>query len=194
MSRSDELLKQNVRNIEYINNSKKYAIEIEKVKSIDWETDIDKMDFSKLRNAQIKGLALKSVEYVDTPEATIFYDDAMCELIDFVKDGNKIIPPLFLTTHKIMDGIKEKEETYWFDGHHRLMLSNHLKLKQIPIVKFEAEEYSFRVEKWDIQHDGESVTFQSIRDGQKYSFDLSYVSIDHEISYGDILVVRTERH
>lgn len=196
MYRTEELLKESIAAIERANRSKKYALEVEKLSSIDWETDTSKMEFYKIRNTSIKGMTIKGVEYIDTPtdRAEVRYFDDMCKLIDLVKSGSKIIPPLSLTKHKILDGVKVGEETNWFEGCYKASLTHHLNIKQMPVVMFETKEYRFRTEKWIIQHDGESVTFQSISDDQKYSFDLSCVSISEESSFGDILAIKATRY
>ena len=72
---------------------------------IDWETDIEMMDFSKLYNFPLKISRIMSKSLFFAPvdpevvQRTIIERDSiltdwkMSELIEFVKEGNKIIPP-----------------------------------------------------------------------------------------------------
>lgn len=141
-----------IRDIERVNRISR-AHEIIKTITINWETDVNKMDFSKLRSGGVWHGELKGIRYIKPPfvKSDMFeMDDSMINLIFFIKeDKNKIIPPFLLETYEIRNGKRElNEHSYYMDGNHRAQLSEKLKLQVIPIIVFERNEYLFEIGKY----------------------------------------------
>ncbi|WP_436417170.1 hypothetical protein KCV26_11795 [Petrimonas sulfuriphila] len=150
---------------------------------IDWETDIEMMDFSKLYNFPLKISRIMSKSLFFAPvdpgvvqqtiieRDTILTDWKMSELIEFVKEGNKIIPPSVITYNTVVDGIVTKNHFYLADGSHRQMLSAILGLKIIPFVKIETyENIKFSIDKWSINYQGDFIVLESPIFGKRYEF------------------------
>jgi hypothetical protein len=121
-----------------------------------WETDKDKMDFSKLRWFP-EELLFKpfQIEYVPTanllhklyPDLFNNRDNEMNNLIDFANTGVKIIPPSFIRMPKLLLSREKKNniitETFTkqglciHDGCHRVSLAKGVGLTEIPILIFD---------------------------------------------------------
>lgn len=108
---------------------------------IDWETDIEKIDFSKLYSFQsVKDINLTIIRIemipVERMDDNLFYgEDAerMLNLIEFVDNGKKIIPPLSCIDYTIKDGEKIIcSDMHPADGLHRRKLASAIGLLKYP--------------------------------------------------------------
>jgi hypothetical protein len=141
---------------------------------IDWETDISKMDFSKLHNFYITDryiIERFKIEYRKVDE--IYYNSTRktdllnisytekkryINLIKLIKDGIKIIPPSRTISHIMKDGkiIDVNGTEHHCDGAHRIELSMHLGLEIIPfIISRYISEHRFTASKWLLNYDDE---------------------------------------
>ena len=61
---------------------------------MNWEYDLDKMDFSALRSGCVFKNP-KGVMIVETPKRDMnnIFDEIFLDLVEFVKTGKKLIPP-----------------------------------------------------------------------------------------------------
>lgn len=120
-----------------------------------WETDIKKMDFSKLRSRisvdpdqELMILKLEDIHAPDNREQ-FFRDPATKNLVHFIEQGNKIIPPVGAFSSIIEDGEKVSECFYSSDGAHRVNLAYLLGKKEIPVLaKKIVSQYSFTLGQW----------------------------------------------
>lgn len=125
---------------------------------IEWETDLEKMDFSKLRTPHdILSDKKFKIEYHQLselnsdsrwPNLVTEMDEAMINLIDFIKAGNKVIPPQIIRVPKIYHEITldrlyrgfTKEGLDVADGCHRISLAKNLGHIQIPCLVYDFQE------------------------------------------------------
>jgi len=121
----------------------------------EWETDIEKMNFTKLRSSvqfdEDSEVFLKKVDQRFAPDNIdqFLVEESTKNLILFIQQGNKIIPPMGNIDTRIKDGEKVDEYFYSRDGFHRMNLSYLLKKKEIPILcKKRISEYSFTLGEW----------------------------------------------
>jgi hypothetical protein len=134
---------------------------------IEWETDRNKMDFSKLRwfpehllnkpfKIEYSPINLLNKRY---PDLFVNRDIEMNNLIDFVNTGVKIIPPSFIRMPKILlsrqnenNMITEKFTKIGLqihDGCHRISLAKALGITEIPILIFDYEdEFKHSINRW----------------------------------------------
>lgn len=179
MAMTKEEIQKHINWINRIDRAKEIVSELH----IDWETDIEMMDFSKLYNFPLKISRIMSKSLFFAPvdpevvQRTIIERDSiltdwkMSELIEFVKEGNKIIPPSVITCNTVIDGIVTKNHSYLADGSHRQMLSAILGLKIIPFVKIETyENFQFSLDKWSINYQGDFIVLESPIFGKRYEF------------------------
>lgn len=159
---------------------------LEKAKSklptlkIEWETDIEKMDFSKLKSfsnsdkinyttAQLKTIPLEKIE-----ENLFIVGDTerMLNLIELVSSGKKIIPPMYAIEYVIRNGEKMIYNQFnSLDGSHRKKLASYLGLTEIPVVVFERmKKYQFTVSKWKFEYNNDSLTVKSSTNEDSYTF------------------------
>jgi len=171
---------------------------------IDWETDLEKMNFSLLRsnphcnikNSYIEKLDLTKTHHWEgakTDIGLIIKDIITINLITFIDDGNKIIPPLYIKPFEY-DGenysIKEIQELRQLDGGHRLFLSAAIGLKEIPIIIHEKiVKYYFPVSKWDFECTDESFIAKSKDGNHIFEIDVNRLWIEDELFYKNILLV-----
>ena len=134
---------------------------------IDWETDISKMDFQALRtktltdDVSFQELTIGSMNpnthfsesHWSESIRAFMIDPNTKELIDFVKNKNKIIPPMRMelielfyddtTTSQVVSDIAV------IDGSHRLFLSKILGIVKIPTVDIRrVSKFTFPLDKW----------------------------------------------
>jgi hypothetical protein len=186
--------------IERINNQVKLIERAERVKAeipninINWETDLNKMDFSKLRTPISFGrhkstLRLEKINpveyrnsYADGHTGLLSYDfPNTLNLIELILSGERIIPPIFYDAYKLVDGEKMAiEGLAMLDGSHRLWVCSHLNLNEIPILRFDrVQEYYFTPAKWKYEcQDENKILLSSIVDDREFVFDTNNISID----------------
>lgn len=129
---------------------------------INWETDIKKIDLEKLFGGNpVKGLKYLRIDKIkiepnpnkDELFSTAMESERFLDLIELIKTGTKIIPPVYVDEYIIKDGIKEIKELAWFvDGMHRRRIAACLQLPEIPIMVFERiTHYLFTPGKWKFE-------------------------------------------
>lgn len=119
--------------------------------NITWETDPAKMELRNLTDFPEWYPATFKIEYHPTEELNRFMpdhfslmDEKMISLIDFVKCGEKLIPPAFikiprsLLEQNILEGkiieAYSKEGLQLHDGRHRLSLAVAMGITEIPVI------------------------------------------------------------
>lgn len=137
--------------------------------TINWETDIEKMNFQALRSSTRLDLNDEFQEvWIDKMDITcqwqeiessqlekdFFGDKATIELINFIVQGdNKIIPPMNMqhlefcgetsTTRSISDITQ-------VDGAHRIFVSKRIGLNEIPTINIKrVTKFTFPLTKWE---------------------------------------------
>lgn len=118
---------------------------------INWETDVGKMEFDKLRadyNLKISYSDLEiskiKVDYSDGLNYDNFDDllsfmwqppEVMLNLLEFIMSGKKVIPPMYVSNYEIKNGVKIKNTNLFLhDGNHRIRVAQYIGLLEIPIV------------------------------------------------------------
>lgn len=186
--------------IDRINEQIKIIERIERVKEvfphlkINWETDIQKMDFSKLRTTinfgrnkstlrleKINPIEIKN-SYAEGNAGLLSYDlPNTLNLIELMLSGERIIPPIFCDLYRLIDGEKMAiEGLSMVDGSHRLWVSSQLNLEEIPILRFDrVQEYCFTPTKWKFEEtEGGRLIVKSISGNKDYIFDVNNISIE----------------
>lgn len=126
--------------------------------SIEWEKDITKMDFSALRSGALFDINYKyqtiRIENqpidIGTDIDCWFRDPATFNLIDFIKKGNKLIPPVKVnqleycgTTHTT------RYMSTGTDGNHRQFIYQYLGFKEIPMIIVDKTcRFMFPIDMW----------------------------------------------
>ncbi len=184
--------------------------QISKLK-IDWETDLDQMNFSDLRSHGFLNFDIKdkyqrirlntidiSNEFMYFTKETFdlyFQDDVTHDLIDFISKQNKIIPPLYEIPLEYCGETFKPRQLYpihRLDGTHRVLVSYFSGLKKIPIVVAErVKRFSFPIDKWDFERTDESFTAKSKDGNNIIEIDSRRMRIDDSISNKNTLVVMT---
>lgn len=154
-------------------------------KSIEWETDINEIDITKLRNgvqsignAHFSRIETRSIlnehgheQSLSLSELLKSGDPSYIDLLGLMLNGSKIIPPLFLETAICLDGEPDEVNKVFVDGSHRMALSKALGLTEIPILVYrrkQPETLLFTPAKWAFEHkevedkDGATVTRQTL--------------------------------
>ena len=151
---------------------------------IEWETDITKIDLSVLASEpqipNVPGTQLK-IEWVETSiiKGVIYSKEILkegsierfVELYKLIESEVKVIPPLVIREIEFVDGeIKETEQQKFIsisDGAHRLSLSKHLKLAQIPVLVAEVpHKHYFTKSMWNVTYN-ESTIELTQKSGEK---------------------------
>lgn len=160
-----------------------------RVTPIIWETDIKKMDFSKLKSPVSFGrtgstMRVETINpintknpYCDGSDKELFFGNdipIMMDLAELVISGEKIIPPIFCETYRVIDGERVfVDRTGLMDGSHRLRLSAYMGLTEIPIIAFDRVcEYCFSPDKWDFEQVDDRLTMKPLFGGEVYEFHL----------------------
>lgn len=136
-------------------------------KAIEWETDINEIDITKLRNgvqsignAHFSRIETRSIlnEYEHEQSLSELLksgDPSYIDLLGRVVNGTKIIPPLYLETAIYLDGEPDEVRKEIADGSHRMALSKALGLTEIPILVYrrrQPETLLFTPDKWAFEH------------------------------------------
>ena len=150
--------------------------------TIEWETDVEKMDLSVLLTPLSidyhPGIVLKietfEMKDIIQSNGALLREggvERILNLFKLIESGIKIIPPIIDRDVEYFDGVAQiKNHVKPFsvrDGVNRLNLARHQKLEQIPILVFEHHsKYYFTRSKWDISASNESVVLseKSTRD------------------------------
>lgn len=186
--------------IEQINEQIQLIERVERVKEvlknpnfkINWETDIEKMDFQKLRTPISFG-RLKStirLEQINPCEVRNSYAEGngifsydlpnTLNLLELMVSGERIIPPIFYDLYKLIDGEKMAVDGLTMhDGSHRIWVSSQLNLEEIPILRYDkVQDYCFTPNKWKFECPEESrLVVKSIIGNSEYVFDTNKIII-----------------
>lgn len=152
-------------------------------KAIEWETDINEIDITKLRNgvesignAHFSRIETRSIlnEYEHEQSLSELLksgDPSYIDLLGLMVNGSKIIPPLYLEAAIYLDGELDEVKKEFVDGSHRMALSKALGLTEIPILVYrrrQPETLLFTPDKWAFENkeveykDGTTVTRQTL--------------------------------
>lgn len=159
---------------------------------IEWETDLDKMNFSALRsqydfnpNEVHQKVWIDKIDLANefdgieaaTLEREFLNDKATIDLINFIAEGNKIIPALYVKqlefcggtfTYKDITGVQRN------DGSHRIFVSKFIGLNKIPAIMCErVTKFTFPLDKWEFECTDEVLTAQSKSSSHKLEFDMN---------------------
>ncbi|MEA4937207.1 MAG: hypothetical protein VB102_11280 [Paludibacter sp.] len=153
---------------------------------IDWEFDINKMNFENLRDS-CYGFVKNYNGRIETRKIDIWYDgdegdpkdifypqtiDITLDLIEFVQTGKKVIPPIAVILTNYSDGEKICPEIILLDGFHRLKLARYLGETEIPLILFEdTNQYKFTKGKWTLAKNTDECKVSSLSNfGKTYTF------------------------
>lgn len=196
-----------MRIIEQINKQISLIERVERAKkqlsnlTIDWETDITKVDISKVhagdyfvntllfKPLRIGKLSLNhyveadpDVHFFTSRESTTRY----LNLIELVATGEKIVPPLRETELTIRDGVTIAGDIRVIDGTHRQVLAFVLGEKEIPVVEGEViRSYQFTPGNWLFDESDGVLTVKSLFDEKVYCFE-KYTLISGNFKYIEI--------
>ncbi len=168
---------------------------------INWETDLEKMDFSKLRSnvsfdktiARIDKYAIERFLDNETELNNFLVSKETIALIKFICTGAKIIPPLQIKLLKYNGEtykIEEMSDLCFVDGNHRLTLSTYLGLKEIPVIVSEyIKNYQFPVSKWDFDYNDTTFTAKSKNGKHEFVFEIERMNIWEDLFFKNIVEV-----
>ena len=167
---------------------------------INWETDIEKMEFSKLRSKPPVNREKIKIEYVEMSDnwgldlkSGVTFDDMleaggrsiMCDLLQVVMSDTKVIPPVGYRGFTIVDGVKSDNYSTSFDGAHRALLSHFLGLKEIPmLLEDRIMWYSFTPDRWTFTVENETLFVSAVDGDEVHEFNLSdYIIDERDINF-----------
>lgn len=143
-------------------------------KAIEWETDINEIDITKLRNG-VESIGNAHFSRIETRSILNEYehgqslsellksgDPSYIDLLGLMVNGTKIIPPLYLETAIYLDGEPDEVKKEFMDGSHRMALSKALGLPEIPILVYRRRQPGtllFTPDKWAFEN--KEVAFES---------------------------------
>lgn len=169
--------------------------------SIEWETDISKIDLSVLFSRPKYASVIKDpvkIEWLNPSDLIphskepllIFGDQRMEDLICIVRSGKKIIPPLISKNYMLINGeFKNRyiDREYDFnDGAHRIKLANHLGLKQIPVlVQSVISRAVFNTSEWNLSCNEINIIISHNKENKTYEFPLNNSNVLRYGIYGD---------
>ena len=148
-----------------IRRIKEAKITLDGFTTIDWETDIEKMEFDKLFGGgclsetdtflRMDTLSIEPDPDKDTLFGSITDSERMVNLIELMASGAKIIPFTHLVESYTLDGVKMiSDHVSFVDGSHRRRIAAYLGLTEIPVVVFERVGYHlFTPGKWIFEED-----------------------------------------
>ena len=127
-------------------------ITLDSLTTIDWETDIEKMEFDKLYGGgclsesdtflRMDTLSIEQDPDIHSLFSSITDSERMVNLIELMASGAKIIPFTHLIESYTLDGVKMITDNISFiDGSHRRRIAAYLGLTEIPVVVFERVGY-----------------------------------------------------
>lgn len=168
---------------------------------IDWETDKSKIDLSVLRSySDCENVPVaQSIEYIETEKISqsipLFCENLsdsaqIMELVELIKTGRKIIPPVFNIYVKIIDGVVKSESELMFrDGMHRIRIASALELKEIPIIVNKTYSHFYHFSNNSIEVTDDEIIIKSESYTHRYSFENHNMNIeikDYGVSISDI--------
>lgn len=135
-------------------------------KAIEWETDINEIDITKLRNgveaignaqfARIETLSILNEHGHEQSLSELMKSDpSYIDLLGLMLNGTKIIPPLYLETAIYLDGEPDEVKKGFVDGSHRMALSKAFGLTEIPILVYRRrppQTLLFTPDKWAFEN------------------------------------------
>lgn len=162
------------------------AIKILNNLKIDWEFDLNKMNFENLRDS-CYGFVKNYNPRIETRKIDIWYDgnegdpkdifypqtiDITLDLIEFVQTGKKVIPPIAVILTNILDGEKICPEMILLDGFHRLKLARYLGETEVPLILYEdTNRHIFTKGKWALTKNDDEYKVSSLSSvGKTYTF------------------------
>ena len=169
--------------------------------NIDWETDKSKIDLSVLRSySDSENVPVaQSIEYIETEKISqsnpLFFESLsdsaqIVELVELIKTGRKIIPPIFNIDIKTIDGVVKSESELMFrDGMHRIRIASALELKEIPIIVTKTYSHFYHFSNNSIKVTDDEVIIKSESYTHRYSFENHDMNIeikDYGVSISNI--------
>lgn len=155
---------------------------------INWETDICKMDFLKLKSQPIVNRVKARIESTEVPivsgmeiKSDTTFDEmmdiggraSMLDLLQIVMSDTKVIPPVSYNHYFVVDGVKEFNYPAR-DGAHRMLLSRFIGLKEIPmVVEDTLLGYKFSPEKWTFSVENETLVVSAVNSDEVHRFNVS---------------------
>jgi len=175
-------------------NGKRIARKFENIK-IEWETDLSKIDLSvlksnfpyKLEDANTKfHIGVIKTDMLNNSvlrELQLHRDPRTHDLVEFIKAGNKIIPPIWITSLEY-DGnaFKTNELCSTFsDGSHRMFVSEMIGLNEIPAIYIERiMKFYFPLKKWKFLYGNTDLSIKSLDEKIEFYFPLCKIEIDSD--------------
>jgi len=157
---------------------------------IDWELDLNKMNFGDLRDSGLDYIKNFNPK-IDTKKIEIWYNglegdakdifkpadiDIILDLIEFVQTGKKVIPPVIVIPVHILDGEKKYFRPVILDGVHRIRLARYLGEAEVPVISYDyTRKYIFTKAKWKIERNTKSAKYKvcSLSGYNVYTFKMS---------------------
>ncbi|MCE5175839.1 MAG: hypothetical protein ABFC90_07350 [Bacteroidales bacterium] len=155
---------------------------------MDWEFDLNKMNFGELRDSNFDWIKMYNPK-IGARKIDIWYDgnegdpkdifhqqniDIILDLIEFVQTGKKVIPPIAVIPIHIIDGKRISFEVVLLDGLHRIRLARYLGETEVPMVLYEyTRKYAFTKAKWKIKRIANEYKVSSLNGFTKYTFKMS---------------------
>ncbi len=155
---------------------------------INWETDICKMDFLKLKSQPTVNRVKTRIENIEVPivsdmeiKSDTTFDEmmdiggrgSMLDLLQIVMSNTKVIPPVIHDQYYVVDGVKRHSYSSR-DGAHRMLLSRFIGLKEIPmVVEDKLLGYKFSPEKWTFSVENETLVVSAVNSDEVHRFNVS---------------------
>lgn len=185
--------------IELIRRIERAKIELPSLK-INWETDIEKMDFSKLENAIpfLKNNISLNLAYIEETPVSVdeIFDgywpaSFMFDFLKIVKRSEKIIPPITRVGYEVTDGIIKKiEKQFLCNKGKRMLLARLLCCQKIPTLLWEVVQvYKFTPSLYVFKCIENKIIIENKSSGQKFVIDLDYYHIDIDETSQFVLIL-----
>lgn len=175
--------------------------------TIDWETDIDKCDFSVLQSeikmppkdrydAKIEWYTAADV-LVKVEQCKIFENvdlHRLLNLVDLIDSGIKIIPPIAMRSVEIIDGESvlignTPINSLISDGTHRLILSKLSNQTKIPVIIIDQIiRFVFSKDLWELYYDEEYIRLVHLQNGKRFELRMDRCSFGELRRSGDIVL------
>lgn len=158
-----KILEQINERIDLLQRIEKAKQTIDSFTVINWEKDVEKMDFRSLYGGggiqkTDTFIRIDTIKIEPNPDKEALFQSVLdseriVNLIELMASGEKIIPPMYADVYDIKDGEKVINEAMWFfDGAHRKRIAGFLQLSEIPVVVFErVRGYLFSPNKWSFR-------------------------------------------
>lgn len=157
---------------------------------IEWETDINSIDFSVLASDVIipdRELQEIKIEWFPVSEICArvknepfenVETERMLNIIELIQSGIKLIPPIAIKQMQMINGIIQPVDErpvheLIYDGTNRLILSLHSNQAQIPVIIIEqVVKVVFSKSLWNISYTDEFINLQHNETDQKFRLKL----------------------